>query len=384
MSSFRVGSERFAVQPALGAGRASGRFRVAAGGAGYEVTMAPPDPGPAAAVAALLGVLDAPLVVADAAVLDLHVPGGFEGVPCLGLEAAEATKTLEGAGGVLDFLVEHRAGRTSTVVAIGGGVVQDVTGFACGIYKRGLAWRYVPTTLLAQADSCIGSKTGVNYRATKNLLGLFHAPTAVLSHPGFLSTLAEDDLRSGLGEIFKLCVTGGPSCLGRFEAALEDALHGDGPTIHELAALALAVKRPVIEADERDLGARRALNFGHSVGHAIEALTDYAVPHGIAVTLGALVECAVSRSRGHLHGATFARLVATATVLVPGHHARRLGEIDPGALLRVLGRDKKVEGAVLKLPVPVELGAIELLDLRLDASGLAELEGALAQVRSLL
>lgn len=384
MPSFRVGEVTFGVEPALAAGAASGGFTVASGVAGYEVQLLPSSPGPAAAVGDLLRALRAPLVVADAKVAELHLRGPLSTVPTLLVEATEATKSLEGASAIIDFLVAQRAGRASTVVAIGGGVVQDVAGFACGVFKRGLEWVYVPTTLLAQADSCIGAKTGINYRQTKNLLGLFNAPGRVVSHPGFLATLASDDLHSGLGEIFKLCVTGGLECLGRFEAGLDAALRGDLEVVRELAALSLAVKQPVIEADEHDLGVRRALNFGHSVGHAIESLTSYEIPHGIAVVLGALVECEISRARGHLDDAEAARLVRSATALVPEAMARRLALIGAEQVMDLLGRDKKVEGAVLKLAVPVAIGEIELVDLPLDDAGRAELERAMRHVCALL
>lgn len=379
---FRIGRERFAVAPPP-AGGEEGGFRVRTSTSAYEVELAPLRPGPAERLTALLEALAEPLVVADAAVLDLHLPEGTGPVPCLAIGATEETKSLEGAARVVDFLAENRAGRATTVVAVGGGVVQDVTGFACGIFKRGLDWCYVPTTLLAQADSCIGSKTGVNYRRTKNLLGLFSNPSLVVSHPGFLATLPADDLRSGLGEIFKLCVTGGAACLGRFEEGLEAALGGDLEVTRELAALALGVKRPVIEADEHDRGVRRALNFGHSVGHAIEATTDFGVPHGTAVVIGALVECALSRRRGLLGDGIVERLTGTARRLVAAEQVRRAEAVDHAALWSALGGDKKVEGSVLKLAVPVDLGAIELVDLPLDDGGLAELADALRCLPSL-
>jgi 3-dehydroquinate synthase len=378
-----VGAEELAATPALAPGAGEGRFWVRTETSGYEVTLAPQRPGPTEVVGALLAELGHPLVVADAAVLRHHLPGGLGSVPCLAVEATEATKSLEGVASVLEFLAEQKAGRSSVVVAMGGGVVQDVTGLACGIFKRGLPWYYVPTTLLAQADSCIGSKTGVNFRRTKNLLGLFSAPERVVSHPGFLATLPPEDLRSGLGEIFKLCVTGGASCLERLEASLPAALDGDLRVIRELAALALAVKRPVIEADERDRGVRRALNFGHSVGHAVEAATGYAVPHGTAVVLGALVECALSAERGLLARPVEERLRKVARALVTEDQVRRVEAVEPGQLFAALEGDKKVEGVVLKLAVPVDLGAIELVDLRLDAAGLVELRGALGCLSSL-
>lgn len=381
--TFRIGGDRFSVAPPPPLGGEASGFVVRSGAGDYEVRLAAGQPGPAVQVAALLDGLAAPLVVADEVVLAAHLPDGVGAAPCHPVVASEATKSLDGAVAVLDFLAGERAGRATTVVAIGGGVVQDVTGFACGVYKRGLSWCYVPTTLLAQADSCIGGKTAVNFRRTKNLLGLFCAPGQVLSHPGFLSSLAPADLRSGLGEILKLCAIGGEGCLARFEDGLAAALAGDLDVVRSLAALSLAVKWPVIEADERDVGARRALNLGHSVGHAVEATTGYEVPHGVAVTLGTLVESELARRRGLLEAGVVDRLTRSARLLVTETEAAAAATVAPEALWSAMGGDKKVEGSVLKLPVPVALGAVELVDLPLDARGLGELESALGCLASL-
>lgn len=379
MASFWVGDSEFELSgTTLDAG--DGAFVVRSSPRSYAVDFLPSHPGTAEAVLDAVGRHRHAALVGDRRVLDLHLQGGLDGTPCLALDATEALKSLDGAAQVLDFLVEAGAGKDTMVVAVGGGIIQDVVGFAAGVLKRGVPWTYVPTTLLSQADSCIGSKTGINFRRTKNLLGIFYAPRQVLVHPGFVATLQHHDLLSGLGEIYKLCITGGLECLATFERHLDEALAGDAEVLRGLAALSLAVKRPVIEADERDTDLRRALNFGHSIGHALESVTDYAVPHGIAVTIGALVESELSRQRGRLPDEDFDRLLTTGRALLPPELAGLVAAADLGALLDALGRDKKVEGRTLKLAVPVEIGRIEFLDFPLDGTSLVILERSIRSV----
>lgn len=346
----------------------------------YVVHFLPDNPAAGDAVVEALSLEHRPILVADQRVLDLHFRDSLAHVEHLGLEATEELKSIDGAVRVLDFLVEQKAAKDAMVFAVGGGIIQDVVGFSAGVLKRGTPWTYVPTTLLSQADSCIGSKTGINFKKTKNLLGLFSAPRQVLVHAGFVATLEMTDVLSGLGEIFKLCITGGEECLASFESLVDRALDRDGEVLGRLAALALSVKRPVIEADELDTDLRRALNFGHSIGHALESATDYAVPHGIAVTLGALIESELSRRRGRLDDAVFERLLADGVALLPPDIAARIVKVEPDVWLDLLGRDKKVEGTVLKLAVPVALGRTEFIDFELTPESTAELGDAIATV----
>ena len=378
MASFWVGDSEFEVsRTTLGA--ADEAFVVHSSSREYAVDFLPPLSATADAVLSAVGGHRQSVLVGDRRVLDLHFRG-TDHTPLLALDANEELKSLDGAMHVVDFLIEAGAGRSSMVFALGGGVIQDVVGFAGGIYKRGIPWTYVPTTLLSQADSCIGSKTGINFKRTKNLLGLFCAPVRVLVHPGFTATLQHQDLLSGLGEIYKLCITGGPGCLTTFEEHVDGALASDAEVLRGLAALSLGIKRPVIEADEFDSGVRRALNFGHSIGHALESVTEYAIPHGIAVTIGALIESELSRQQGWLSREDFERLVTTGRVLLPPGLAAIVKKVDLNGLLDALGRDKKVEGRTLKLAVPVAIGRIEFLDFPLDGSSLADLRSSIRSV----
>ena len=276
----------------------------------------------------------------------------------------------------------QRISRSSQLIAIGGGIIQDVAAFAGCVYKRGVPWTYVPTTLLAQADSCIGAKSGLNFRGAKNLVGVFSAPRRIVIHSGFLASLPQDDLLSGLGEVFRLCVIGGSETLAYFEESLPAASLGDGAVLERLVRLALTVKRAVVEVDEFELDLRRSMNFGHSVGHALEAMTSHAIPHGTAVAVGVLVEGDISNQRGILPEAQRERLLRVGAPIISERVRRVLAEVSFENLLNVLFQDKKTEGSSLKLVVPEQIGSIRFIDFPLDDTTVPLLEASLGRVLS--
>lgn len=209
----------------------------------------------------------------------------FARTPIFVVDAVEPSKTLDGVEKVVNWLIENGATRSSTILAIGGGVVQDLATFTAHIYYRGIKWHFMPTTLLSQSDSCIGAKCGINVLPHKNQLGVIHSPSAVYIVEEFLATLSDADFRSGFGEIFKLSVTGE----NEFYLALKAHLERMGlsrSNILPIIQASLMSKKPVIEADEYESDLRRILNYGHSFGHALEALTHNAVSHGIGVLFG--------------------------------------------------------------------------------------------------
>lgn len=221
---------------------------------------------------------------------------------------SEERKGLESVMEIYDRLMERAAKKNMTLISIGGGIVQDVTGFVASTLYRGLNWVFVPTTLLAQSDSCIGSKTSLNYKRFKNLLGTFYPPTEVHIHSGFLKSLPEADFLSGLGEVVKLHLMGGaphtadlisnlPGLMAREEAPLLSAIRAS-----------LAVKLSYMEGDEFDTGRRNLLNFGHCFGHALETVSGYAIPHGQAVVVGMLLANIAAVRRGILDAALGDRL----------------------------------------------------------------------------
>ncbi|MCX7119782.1 MAG: 3-dehydroquinate synthase, partial [Legionellales bacterium] len=207
---------------------------------------------------------------------------------------------MEGVLALYDFLHQHQITKGETLVVVGGGITQDISAFVAATYKRGINWVYFPTTLLAMSDSCIGGKAGVNYRGSKNQLALFSAPQSVMINTEFLRTLAAKDIQSGLGEILKLCITGGKHLVDFFQQSVEFGTAKQFDRFKPLIMNALAVKRAVIEVDEFEQNIRKGLNYGHTIGHVIEAMTDYAIPHGIAVVIGMMIVNQLSFEQGLL------------------------------------------------------------------------------------
>ena len=261
-----------------------------------------------------------PLMLADKYLFDTFLSGlNFEGIPIFKFEAIEENKDIQTVLSVCDFLNENQANRGSMLFVIGGGIVQDIGAFAAAILKRGIPWTYVPTTLLSQGDSCLGGKTAVNHSKTKNLLGLFSAPRKVLIDSSFCKTLDFKDRMSGGGEIFRLLITGGNSGFELLERYVDQFIAGSIDATQKLVAASLQVKKRIVENDEFELDIRRSMNYGHSIGHAIEALSNYQIPHGVGVAIGILVENRIAVNRGMLSRDEEKRIYAVGKKIVPGY-----------------------------------------------------------------
>ncbi|MGY8779873.1 MAG: 3-dehydroquinate synthase family protein, partial [Longimicrobiales bacterium] len=239
--------------------------------------------------AALLGdVSGREVVIADRRVLTAHrerLAPLLERVRVLEIDASESQKSYEELTPVLDELIRGGFRRGDRLIALGGGITQDVTAFIASILYRGVDWLFIPTTLLAQADSCIGSKTSINFAEFKNQLGGFYPPRQIFIDPTFLETLPRKEVLSGLGEMAHYFPIDGEEAFGRYASGLPLALN-DGSSIPGLIRESLEIKRGYVEIDEFDRNERQVFNYGHSFGHALESVTNYAVPHGIAVSYG--------------------------------------------------------------------------------------------------
>jgi 3-dehydroquinate synthase len=194
-------------------------------------------------------------------------------------DANEDNKNMESVLKIIDLLFEIKFNKKNKLLIIGGGITQDVAGFVCAIYKRGLKWMLIPTTLLSMTDSCIGGKVGVN-RISKNMLALFYAPNRIIVSDYFLKSLKHDDIISGLGEALKLSLIGGIDTYQYFQKNYEVLNYIN------LIKMSTSVKKLVIEYDELEANERRVLNYGHTFGHALEYASNYFIPHGIAVVFG--------------------------------------------------------------------------------------------------
>jgi 3-dehydroquinate synthase len=195
------------------------------------------------------------------------------------VNAKEENKNINTVLQIVDYLYKNNFNKSNKLIVIGGGITQDIGGFVAGIYKRGSKWLYIPTTLLAMTDSCIGGKVGVNHHS-KNMLGMFVSPQKVIISDYFLKSLSDDMIVSGLGESLKLAIIGGLNEVNNFIQLYEKK---DYLTIIKQS---LVIKKAIIEYDELEKNERRVLNYGHTIGHAIEATTNFFVPHGIAVLFG--------------------------------------------------------------------------------------------------
>ena len=226
----------------------------------------------------------------------------------------------------------------------GGGVLQDLGGTATYLYKRGVPWTYLPTTLLGIADSCIGGKTAVNFESYKNLLGLFSAPKEVILCADFLDTLSSDHLSCGYGEIYRLAITGGERSFQILEANLEQAIAGDLRAIKTLIVSSLLVKKAVIEEDEYEINIRKSMNYGHTVGHALEGLSDFKIPHGIGVCIGVLVENKLALKLGLMSEELFTKFLRPAKLILQQSFIDILSDISFEDISDHLRKDKKTLG----------------------------------------
>jgi 3-dehydroquinate synthetase len=304
------------------------------------------------------------LYVVDAGVADPTACGRWSPpwIPppgALRIPAGEACKTRETHAAIEDRILAEGITRDDVVVAVGGGAAIDVAGFASATARRGVPWAAVPTSVVAQADAAVGGKTAVNHARGKNLLGAFHPPVLVLADVGTLSTLPVRDRVAGLAEVYKAGVVG--------DAGLVDLLRRrtdppDDAFRVEIVSRALAVKARLVEEDERDEGRRRLLNYGHTVGHALEAcLGNGAVRHGEAIAIGMGVAARLAAARG---------LVPAAFATEQDGALRALGlptEIPPaadrGALLSLLASDKKRRaGATHAMVLPRGIERLEVFE----------------------
>lgn len=214
------------------------------------------------------------------------------------VEATEQNKVLDTALDICEKITEIPAKRNATLISIGGGIIQDLTGFVANVVYRGIHWIFCPTTLLAACDSCIGGKTSLNYKKYKNLLGTFYPPDEIYICSEIFKTLTNRDFYSGLGEVIKFNIMAGEEGLKNIEKNISELLIRDWETVDQFIESSLLFKKNFIEIDEFDRGERIKLNFAHTFGHSIEVITDYEIPHGTAVAIGMIMADYISLKRG--------------------------------------------------------------------------------------
>jgi len=287
-------------------------------------------------------------------------PNLFDKIPenrLMLIEAKEENKVIDTALAICEKMTAIPAMRNAQLVSVGGGIIQDITGFAANILYRGIAWTFVPTTLLAACDSCIGGKTSLNYKHYKNLLGTFYPPDRIHICPAFFRTLTERDFESGMGEVIKFNIIEGPEGISRIEKGIADLIKRDETALLGVVESSLAFKKPFIEEDEFDRRERVKLNFAHTFGHAIETVTDYRIPHGTAVAIGMIMANHVAQTRGLLKKETADK--AEKLLLRVIHTDEDLSLVPIEKVLDAIRKDKKQTGkhltAILMTDSPKDL-----------------------------
>ncbi len=289
--------------------------------------------------------------------------------------ASEPNKRLAAVEELGRQLAVAGADRESALVAVGGGVTGDVVGFLASIYMRGIPHFQVPTTLLAQVDSSVGGKTGVDLPEGKNLLGTFHQPGAIWMDAQFLETLPDEQLRQGMAEVIKTAMIGDEVLWKYLESHNEAIKKREREALVRVVTACCIIKAKVVESDERESGYRRILNLGHTVGHALERLSEYRIRHGDAVAMGMVVAAKLALKRGLIIRGDLDRLEKLCEAWeLP---VRIPPEFSPKEIIFALKTDKKRVGKTLHFILPVRIG--EVMDC--DDLDMGELEDALASLR---
>jgi 3-dehydroquinate synthase len=303
-------------------------------------------------------------IVSSPGIWERHGPRilpGLEGLAWTEVLVAdgEKNKSARTLQALYDAFVTARLGRDCLVVAVGGGVIGDMAGYAAATYMRGVDWVGVPSTLLAMVDSSVGGKVGINHPRGKNMIGAFHQPRAVAIDPAFLETLPPRQKQTGAYEILK-CGIIGDAPLFEAIAHAPTSLEGwDAASLEEAIAAACRLKADVVARDEREGDLRRVLNLGHTLGHAFESVTDYRrYTHGEAVGWGLIGAAAIARRRGLLPTAAFEQIASAVDALGPRPGLRGLA---PERILDAVARDKKAREGRVPFVLPTAIGAVTIV-----------------------
>lgn len=292
-------------------------------------------------------------------IMEAWAPHGIEPL-VFEMGDGEEAKNLQTVSNIYDFLIEHRFGRQTVIIALGGGVVGDVAGFAAASFLRGVELVQLPTSLLAMVDSSVGGKTGVNHRLGKNLIGAFKQPRLVGIELDFLATLPDEEFHSGLAEIIKYGVIADASLFEFLESHVDDIFDSRVESLAHIITRSCEIKAMVVTEDEFENGVRAILNFGHTFGHAVETLTEYKkFRHGEAVAMGMISACRLGEQVQDFPQAATERLINLVKAMgLPV----KLPEFSAEEYLHVMRHDKKVKSGRMRLVVPVSIGEVVVRD----------------------
>jgi 3-dehydroquinate synthase len=301
------------------------------------------------------------IILTDSNVSTLHgekVQATLKGmglkVDLIDFPAGEASKNIQTILLIINHLIDLGADRTCALIALGGGVVGDITGFIASIYMRGIPYIQVPTTLLAQVDSSIGGKTGIDLPHGKNILGTFYQPKAVFIDLAFLKTLMPQEFGNGLAEIIKCAIIDDPELLSSIEEEAGPIRNRDMSLLARIVAKVCLIKKGIVEIDERENGLRRILNFGHTIGHAIEAESRYSISHGEAISSGMVASAIISERLKYLPSEDQERI--TSLIRKIGLPDSIVKTLSTDGLLSRIKRDKKKEGNTIRFVLLKKIG----------------------------
>jgi 3-dehydroquinate synthase len=286
-------------------------------------------------------------------------------IPSVIIPSGEEHKNLETVSHLWKSFLENGLDRKSTVTALGGGVIGDLTGFAASTYMRGISWIVIPTTLLSMVDASLGGKTGFDLPEGKNLIGSFHPPKLILADPSLLLTLSDRELRSGMAEVVKHGVISDPELF----ALCSNGMDWVKANLEEIVKRAMAVKIQVIEEDPYEKGIRAALNLGHTVGHAVELASRFELRHGEAIAIGMVVEAKYAERVGVADHGLADKIAETLSAL--GLPTQIPDALSHAEILRAMRVDKKKSAKAIRFALPAEIGRVELV----EVSGLEQVIG---------
>lgn len=273
------------------------------------------------------------------------------------IEPGERSKTFSMVESILNKMIENGLTRRSKIIALGGGVVGDIAGFCASIYMRGIQFIQLPTTLLAQVDSSVGGKTGINMPQGKNMVGSFYQPEAVIIDTDTLNTLPRKELISGMGEIVKYGVIWDYDFLNLIEENLKNILNLEEEVMKKIIKKCCEIKAEVVSQDERELGIRKILNFGHTIGHALEARTAYKrYTHGEAVLIGMYYEALISKGLGYIEDEYFKKIE---NIIKNLGVSLDISEFSIESLVEAMMKDKKNKDGKISFIFPKGRGVVE-------------------------
>lgn len=286
-----------------------------------------------------------------------------EKIVSLEVPEGDRCKTLETAGEIIELLALEHFSKSDTVLALGGGSLSDLAGFVASVFKRGIGCIFIPTTLLSMVDASIGGKNGLNFAEMKNIIGTFYQPDAVIIHLQYLSGLPDDQYISGMAEVLKYAASLDREFYLNLLGNKAKVQKRDQNTMMYVIKKCISLKIAVVRRDEFETkGIREVLNFGHTIGHAIEAATGFTLSHGRAVAAGMLIECAISEHHGITKPGTLSQIEELLKQFIPS-----VMEVETdNNLMKFIRNDKKIRNNRIRLPVLEQIGRIRIEDIGID------------------